>query len=59
MNFEQENKVLVDFIIITNLLGFIGSYNFYVKFNFHRFIQKSHEFYAMVNMNKICTCSIS
>jgi hypothetical protein len=28
MNFEQENKVLEDFIIITNLLGFIGSYKF-------------------------------
>jgi hypothetical protein len=30
---------------ITNLLGFICSYKFYVKFDFHKFIQESHEFH--------------
>jgi hypothetical protein len=44
---------------ITNLLGFIGSYNFRAKFGFHKFIQKLHEFHAMVNMNDICVYSIS
>jgi hypothetical protein len=43
---------------IKNLLGFIGSYNFFAKFNFYKFIQKWHEFCAMVNMNDICTYSI-
>jgi Fe-S oxidoreductase len=44
---------------ITNLLGFISLYKFCVKSNLHRFIQKSHEFHVMVNMNDICTYSIS
>jgi hypothetical protein len=41
------------------LLNFIGLYRFYVKSDFHRFIQKSHEFDVMVNLNDICTYSIS
>jgi hypothetical protein len=45
-------------INITNLLNFIGSYKFCVKFSFHKFVQKSHEFCIMVNMNDICTYSI-
>jgi hypothetical protein len=44
---------------ITNLLGFIGSYNFCAKFSFDRFIQKPHEFHATINMKKICMYSIS
>jgi hypothetical protein len=39
---------------IANLLGFIGSQNFCAKFNFDRFIQNSHEFHVMINMNKLC-----
>jgi hypothetical protein len=38
---------------ITNLLNFIGLYKFYVKLDFHKFIQKSYEFDVMVNMKKI------
>jgi len=34
----------VDNFHITNLLGFIGSYKFCVKSNFHRFIGKLHSF---------------
>jgi len=44
--------------IIINLLGFVGSYKFCVKFDFHRFIQKLHEFSVMVDMNDICMSSI-
>jgi len=40
---------------IINLLGFIGLYKFCVKSNFPRFIQKSHKFRVMVNMNDMCT----
>ncbi len=43
---------------ITNLLGFIRFYKFYVKSSFHRFEPKSHEFHVMVNINDICTYSI-
>jgi hypothetical protein len=46
------------FYYITNLLCFISSYKFHAKSNFHRFLQKSHEFYVMVNMNDIYTYSI-
>jgi len=44
---------------ITNLPSFIDSYKFCVKPNFHRFVQKSYELCVMVNMNDICTYSIS
>jgi len=44
---------------ITNLQGFIGPYKFYAKFDFHKFVQKSHEFCVMVNVNDICMYSIS
>jgi hypothetical protein len=44
---------------ITNLPGFIGSYKLCVKFDFHRFVQKSYEFHAIVNINNIFTYSIS
>jgi hypothetical protein len=43
---------------ITNLLSLIGSYKFRAKFGFHKFVQKSHKFHAMVNMNDICMYSI-
>jgi hypothetical protein len=39
---------------ITNLQCFIGSYKFCAKFSFDRFIQKSHEFHVVINMNKLC-----
>jgi hypothetical protein len=45
-------------MVITNLPCFIGLYKFCVKFNFHKFIQKLHEFCVIVNMNDICTYSI-
>lgn len=44
---------------ITNLQAFIGLYKIRAKFDFHKFVQKSHEFCVMVNMNDICTYSIS
>ncbi len=40
---------------ITNLLGFIGLYKFHMKFDFYRFVQTSHEFHVMANMNYIFT----
>ncbi len=43
---------------ITNLLCFITSYTFHAKSGFHRFVQKSHEFFVKVNMNDICTYSV-
>ncbi len=43
---------------VTNLLS-INSYKFCTKFDFHKFVQKLHELCAMVNMNDICTYSIS
>ncbi len=43
---------------IPNLLGFIGSYKFCAKLCFDRFIQKSHEFHATINMNKLCMYAI-
>jgi hypothetical protein len=43
---------------ITNLPNFIGLYKFCLKYDFHKFLQKLHEFYVMVNMNNICTYSI-
>jgi hypothetical protein len=36
---------------------FLGVLHKFTKF--HRFVQKSHEFYVMVNMNDIHTYSIS
>ncbi len=44
---------------ITNLSSFIGFHKFCAKFDFHRFLQESHEFHVMVNINDICTYSIS
>ncbi len=43
---------------IINLLGFIGLYKFCEKSNFPRFVQKSHKFRVLVNMNDMCTLSI-
>jgi hypothetical protein len=43
---------------ITNLLSFIGFYKFHAKSSFHRFIQKLHKFYVVINMNDIHTYSI-
>jgi hypothetical protein len=40
------------------LSGFIGLYKICANFGFHKFIQKLHEFYVMVNMNDIYTYSI-
>ncbi len=40
---------------ITNLPNFTSSNKFCAKSNFHMFVQKSHEFYVMVNMNDICS----
>ncbi len=42
-------------LCITNILGFIGSYKFHAKFGLHRFLQKSHEFHVIGNMNNIYT----
>jgi hypothetical protein len=40
---------------ITNLLGFIGSYKFCVKFDFHKFIQESQEFHLwLIWMMFVC-----
>jgi len=44
---------------ITNLPGLIGLYKFRAKFDFHRFVQTSHELCGMANMNYIFTYSIS
>jgi hypothetical protein len=41
------------YINITNIPCFIGLYKFCAKFDFHRFIQKSHEFHVMLNMNDV------
>ncbi len=38
----------ISFTIITNLPSFIGLYKLCAKFNFHRFVQKLHEFFVMV-----------
>ncbi len=54
---QMEKKKIYN--IITNLLGFIGLYKFHAKSGFHRFVQKSHGFHVMVNMNDICIYSIS
>ncbi len=55
-------KMLPTFVMmgscITNLPSFISSYKFYVKFNFHKYIQKLYEFHVMVNMNNIYMYSI-
>jgi len=56
---NQLSKKCNIYIYITNLLGFIDSYKFHVKFDFHRFIQILHEFHATVNVNHICMYSIS
>jgi hypothetical protein len=50
--------IIIFNVYIINLLGFIGSSNFCVKFSFFKFVQKSHKFHVMVNMNDICTYSI-
>jgi hypothetical protein len=44
---------------ITNLQGFIGLYKIRAKIDFHKFVQKSHEFCVMVNFNGISTYLIS
>jgi len=56
---NQLSKKCNTYIYIANILSFIGSYKFHVKFDFHRFIQTSHEFHPMVNMTHICMYSIS
>jgi len=43
---------------ITNSPIFIGSCKFCVKSDFHKYIQKLHEFHVMVNMNNIYMYSI-
>jgi hypothetical protein len=50
----QIGWMIIDMNVITNLLDFIGSYKFYAKSGFRRFIQKLHEFHVMVNMNDVC-----
>ncbi len=50
--------MIIDMNVITNLLDFIGSYKFYAKSGFRRFVQKLHEFHVMVNMNDVCMYSI-
>jgi hypothetical protein len=46
-------------IFITNLPCFIGLYKFCVKLGFHKFVQKLHEFYVVVNIKDICMYSTS
>ncbi len=46
-------------LLITNLPRFINLYKFHVKFGFYKFVQKTHKFCVMVNINDICTYSIS
>jgi len=42
------DNFFVAFHLITNLPSFIGSNNFYMKFFFHKFVQKSYKFKVMV-----------
>jgi hypothetical protein len=41
-------KPTIHIIIIINLLGIIKLYRFHANFDLHRFVQKSHEFCAML-----------
>ncbi len=51
---------LLCYKFVTNLPSFISmTYKFCAIFGFHRFIEKSHEFHAMVNMNDVFTYLIS
>ncbi len=43
--------------LITNLPGFIGLCKFCPKSGFHNFLQKSHEFHVIMNVNDICIYS--
>jgi hypothetical protein len=61
MNKDVFNEMVNEYSLMnfTNLLGFLGSYKFHAKFDFHRLVQKSHEFHIMIKMEDIYIYSIS
>jgi hypothetical protein len=48
---EEVNVVIKPRYFITKFSSLLGLYKFCTKFNFHRFVQISHEFYLIANMN--------
>jgi hypothetical protein len=48
---EEVNVVIKPKYFITKISSLLGLYKFCAKFNFHRFVRISHEFYLVVNMN--------
>jgi hypothetical protein len=55
---EEMNLVIKPRDFITKISSLLGLYKFCTKFNFHRFVRISHEFYLVVNMNNTFIYSI-